>query len=147
MTHTVFEERDDNLGVIRLEKWEEPPRFVLWVGGVIVWKSDRANMSTLVAGQGCVCPPGANMVCQSTFCPRGRDGSPMTPKEHAEIWRKAAKVVRAMDTRSLYYRHDFVGSYTPSSAERQADISGPIYASAARVLDEIAVAYEEAKAG
>lgn len=36
------------------------------------------GMTFMTGGaNGCVCPPGANLTCQSPFCPRGRDGSPI----------------------------------------------------------------------
>jgi hypothetical protein len=33
----LFEYRDEELGVVRLERW--PEGYVLWVGGMIRWKS------------------------------------------------------------------------------------------------------------
>jgi hypothetical protein len=38
-SHALIELRDNKLGVIRLEQWDDEPRFVLWVGGQSVWKS------------------------------------------------------------------------------------------------------------
>lgn len=43
MSHAKFEVRDEKLGVVRLEQWPDEPRFVLWVGGEVVWDSRHKN--------------------------------------------------------------------------------------------------------
>jgi hypothetical protein len=70
----------------------------------------------------------------------------MTPKEHAEVWRRAAKVVGEMDRSRSLPMHLAVGQNTwlsePFSNEQ--GIAWEAYRQASKVLSAIADEYEKA---
>lgn len=69
----------------------------------------------------------------------------MTAEEHAEIWRKAAQVVRSLDPRLSWRppQDQQYGSVGRSYSQAEA-ATWDAYSAAASVLDEIAAEYAKA---